>query len=405
MTLPDRFEFFCPAKTASGFKALEHLPGDLGALNARRPLIITDPSSTREGRVQQIAKAFRTSGLTLGVYDGIGPDAGMDTVKDLFDLYLDRGFDAILALGSGPTVDLAKVVNIAVSGQPEDLNRCQGVDRIDHPLNPLVFIPAGSGTGTECAGEASVGDRTYCSAHLIPDLVTIDPRMIGDPAPMRIVSGAMAALTHAAEAYVCPRPHPFAESYAQLAIGFVMAHLLDVVRAAMAPKGKMARLADGFSLKKDRLALVNAACMAGYVYANTPRGLAARLGQAAGRGGEVDPALAMGILLPCALEYHAHRQGRDLSRILRPMVGLERYCATPAGQRFAAAMGSLRHLGNELFVLTETAVPRTLEDAGLTRNALEAVAQSVAAQDPDEDLARACRTILEHAFDGRPLTA
>lgn len=404
MTLPDHFEFICPAKTGSGFKALEHLPADLGALNARKPLILTEKKSTQEGLIQQIVKAFRTSGLTLGVYDGIGPGADMDTVKELFGLYLDRGFDAIIALGAGPTVDLAKVVNIAVSGQPEDLTRCQGVDGIDHPLNPFAFIPVASGTGRECAGEAILGDRSYSSRYLMPDLVTIDPRMLTDEEPLGLVSTAMAALTYAAEAYARPRSNPFAESYAQIVIGFVMQHLLDAVGAAMAPKGKMARLADGLSLKKDRTALVNATCMAGYVSANTPPGLAERMGREIGRHHEVEPALAMGILLPYTLEYHARRQGLDLSRILRPMVGLEVFCSTPAGQRFDSAMGRIRQMCNELFVLTETAVPRTLEDAGLTRDALAAVAEAAAGPGPDPDLRQDCLMILEHAFDGRPVS-
>ncbi|MEE4607714.1 MAG: iron-containing alcohol dehydrogenase [Desulfobacteraceae bacterium] len=403
MTLPDHFEFICPARTASGLKALEHLPGDLGALNARKPLIITDKRSTESGLVKQIAKAFRTSGSTLGVYDGAAPGAGMDTLRELYNLYLDRGFDAILALGGGAAVDLAKVVNIAVSGRPEDLARCQGVDGLDGPLNPFAFIPAAAGTARECAGEVVFGDLYFNSRYLVPDLVTIDPRMITDEDPLQLVFTAVAALTCAAEAYAGARGNPFVESYAQLVIDFVFDHLLDQVRQAMAEKGRTARLTEAFSLKKGRLALVNAACMAGYVYANTPPGLAARLGQAIGQRSALNPALAMGIVLPCVLEDGVQRQGRDLSRILRPMIGLESFSATPAPQRFAAAMAKIRHLFNALFLLTEAAVPRTLEDAGLTRDALAAVAEAVAASDPDPDSHQVCRTILEHAFTGQPV--
>lgn len=392
MTLPDHFEFVCPTRTASGSKALEHLPGDLGALNARKPLIITDKGSTEKGLVKQLARAFRTWGMTLGVYDGAAPGADMDTLKTLYNLYLDRGFDAILALGGGAAVDLAKVVNIAVSGRPEDLARRQGIDGLDGPLNPFGFIATAAGTARECAGEVVFGDLYFNSPYLVPDLVTIDPRMITDEDPLQRVATAVAALTYAAEAYAGPRGNPFVESYAQLVIDFVFDHLLNEVRQTPAKKES-----------RGRLALVNAACMAGYVYANTPRGLAARLGMAIGQRSALDPALAMGIVLPCVLEDHVHRQGRELSRLLRPMVGLERFAATPGPQRFAAAMARIRHLFNELFVLTEAAVPRTLADAGLSREALEAVAEAVAASDPDPNSHQACRAILEHAFTGQPV--
>jgi alcohol dehydrogenase len=401
MTLPDHFEFICPTRTASGLKALEHLPGDLEAMNARKPLIITDKRSTEKGLVDQIAKAFRTSGRTLGVYDGAGPAADMDAVKHLYHLYLDRGFDAILALGRGATVDLAKVVNIAVSGRPEDLARCQGIDGLHHPLNPLTVIPVAGGTARECAGEVAFGDLYYRSRYLMPDLVTIDPRMIIEEDPLQLVPTAVAALTFAVEAYAVPQGNPLVESYAQLTIGFVFDHLLDEVRQTVAQKKWAARLSEGFSLKKGRLALVNAACMAGYVHANTPSGLAARLGLAIGQRSAVDPALAMGIVLPGVMEEQVNRRGWDLSRLLRPMVGLDRFAATPGAQRFAAAMAKIRHLFNELFVLSEAAIPRTLEDAGVTRDALAAVAEAVAGADPES--ARACRTILEHAFIGQPV--
>ena len=41
MIFSDSFEFTCPIKTNSGKKALEQLPAELDALNAKRPLVIT----------------------------------------------------------------------------------------------------------------------------------------------------------------------------------------------------------------------------------------------------------------------------------------------------------------------------------------------------------------------------
>ncbi|GAB6095569.1 iron-containing alcohol dehydrogenase [Desulfatiferula olefinivorans] len=404
MTLPDHFEFMCPTKTGSGSKALEHLPGDLTALNAGKPLIITDKKSTEKGLVKQITKAFRTSGMTLGVFDGVDLTADMETVRNLCSLYMDRGFDAIMALGQGRTVDLAKVVNIAVSGKPEDLKRCRDTGTLDHPLKPFVYIPLGPGTGRECSGDVAFGDLACSSPYLMPDLVTIDPRMLNDEDPVAYMTTGMASLTYAAEAYADPQSNPFCESYAQLVVSGVMENLLPVCRAACAAKGLVKRTIDGLSLKKDRLALVNALCMAGYVYANSPRGLAARLGLAVSDRCDADAAVAMGIMLPYVLEYHAHREGRDLSKIMRPMAGLDLYCSTPQGQRFDSAMGKIRHIQNEMFVLTDAEIPRTLEDAGLSRDAFGAVADQVAAQIPEQDVRNACLTILEHAFDGKPVT-
>ena len=404
MLLPDYFEFMCPVKTGSGAKALEHLPVDLGALNARKPLIITEKKSEETGLIKHLVNAFKTSGLTLGIFDGIDGMANMDTVKDLCGLYLDKGFDSIVALGSGKVVNVAKVVNIAVSGNPEDLKRAQGVENIAEPLKPLVIIPDSSGTGKECSGDVDFGGMFFSSKYLMPNLVTIDPRMIKDTTPEKLVTTGMASLTYAAEAYACPKSNPFSGSYAQLVIDFVMTNLLDVVKDSMKEKGMLKHFLENVSSKESRVALVNGTCMAGYVYANTPRGLAAKLGLEIAKNCDVPQGIAMGILLPYVLEYHAHRKGHDLSKIMRPMAGLDLYCSTPEGQRFDSAMGKIRHLQNELYVLSSASIPRTLEDARLPKDSFAGIADKVAMQSPDKDETQACLMILEHAFYGKPVT-
>ena len=134
MQLPDYFEFMCPVKTGSGNQALEHLPSDLAALDARKPLILTEKRNREKGLVNHLVQAFKTWNITLGIYDGIDETSNLGTVKDLYRLYLDRGFDCIIALGNGNVMNVAKVLNIAVSGKPEDLMALKGGGTICDPL-------------------------------------------------------------------------------------------------------------------------------------------------------------------------------------------------------------------------------------------------------------------------------
>lgn len=405
MTLPDSFAFMCPVKTGAGAGALEHLPVDLASFDAARPLIITRKKSEENGLIKKIACAFKTSGLTLGVYDGIDDMAGKETVKDLCGLYLDKGFDSIIALGNGRSVDVAKAVNIAVSGKPEDLKEALETGTLTKPLRPLVYIPTGTGTARECSGEIQLEGKTIVSPYLMPDLVTMDARMLIDEDPEKIIDTALAALTYAAEAFACPKSNPCSGAYAQIVIDAVMNNLMDVVKDSLAQKGFLASLKDRLSGKESRMALTSATCMAGYVYANAPRGLAVDLARELVDMCDVKPGIAMGILLPYVLEYQAHREGRELSKIMRPMAGLDLYCSTPQGQRFDSAMGKIRHLVNELFILTSTSTPRTLEDLRLSFDTLESIAGKVADRRKEEKAGFACMAILEHAFYGKPVTA
>ena len=51
------YEFFCPVKVIAGHKALEHVPFELSALQAKRPLVITDKGVVAVGLLNHIHKA------------------------------------------------------------------------------------------------------------------------------------------------------------------------------------------------------------------------------------------------------------------------------------------------------------------------------------------------------------
>ena len=73
MRLPEAFSFYCSMKINSGNRALAHLPIELAAVNARAPFIIANRDQVGKKRFKFVIDAFRTSGLTLGVYDRL-PD-------------------------------------------------------------------------------------------------------------------------------------------------------------------------------------------------------------------------------------------------------------------------------------------------------------------------------------------
>jgi len=54
MFFPDNYEFYCPVKINSGNRALEHLPVELDALNATKPLVITDKKIAKKGLIKRL---------------------------------------------------------------------------------------------------------------------------------------------------------------------------------------------------------------------------------------------------------------------------------------------------------------------------------------------------------------
>lgn len=401
MQLKENLDFMCPVKIGAGNKALEHLPVDLGALNAKKPLIITNKYITIEGLIKNIINAFKSSGLVLGVYGAVDENSGIETIKKLSSIYIDKGFDSIIAVGGGNVADISKVLNIVVSGHPEDLKKAVGVNNISKPLRPFVYVPVSLGAGGEASGNAVIGDMSFSSHYLMPDIVVIDPRMLKQERTENVINLAMTALTRSSEVYANPLTDPFVSSYAHLAIDFVMSYLGTIVKNDIAEKTWFGKITSEFKDKKARVALANAAVAADCVYSNVADGIAQKLGIEVSKNCDLKPGIAMGIILPYALEFNSYRKGHESEKFMLPVAGLDVYCSTPVGQRFDSAIGKIRHLQNEIYIISSAQIPRTLGDAGLPKEMLSNIAEKIAGEDYDKD---ACLFILEHAYEGKPVT-
>jgi alcohol dehydrogenase len=132
MTLPDPFFFNCPLKINCGSRALDHLPVELAAVGARSPLILANGDAIGKKRLKTVIDAFRTSGLTLGIYDRLTDRLQTERLSILATVYRDGGRDSLIAVGNGPTVDMAKCLNaIIAGGDAAAFEDCNGGDA-DH---------------------------------------------------------------------------------------------------------------------------------------------------------------------------------------------------------------------------------------------------------------------------------
>lgn len=387
MSLPEHYEFSCPVKINSGNRALEHIPFELDVSNARKPFVITDKYAATRGLVDIIIDAFKDSGITIGIFDGVPHNPDLNLVRELCALYRVRGYDAIIALGGGPVTDTAKALNIAVSGEPEDLEKCAGDDLITKPLKPLIAVPTLSGTGYETSRYAFFDGRAYASRFLMPDLVVIDPRMTIAADAITTAATALIALTHSVEAYVSPGKNPLTDSYAYPAIQFVMEHLVNVIRNPRDIKGC--------------LALANAHCMAGCAFSNSTMGIAHKLGRLLGDTSLLPQGLCMGILLPHVLEGQLSEGGYHISDLLLPMAGFDSYAETAASLHAHKAISFLYDLLREICVAGSGAIVRTFKDAGVPKEILNDIAIKAVGDGSGGDGMDNYLKILEQAWEGR----
>lgn len=360
------YEFFCPVKLIVGARALENIPFELGAFGASRPLVVTDRGVAGAGLVDTLREVLAAGGLEIAaVYDEVPPDSSLGAVRAIARRYREADCDALIALGGGSPIDTAKAANILASERTEDLLQFSGAGNLPRPLKPLVVIPTTAGTGSEVTFVSIVRDEErgvkvpFASPFLMPDAAVLDPRMtLGLPAQITAAT-AMDAMTHACESFICLAKNPMSDAYAAAAVRAVAEHLLGVLdRPADA---------DG------RLALAQAAAMAGVAFSNSMVGLVHALGHSVGALCHLHHGTCMSILLPAVLEYNLAARREAIGELLLPLAGAEVYADTPVGNRPEKTIARLKWLKDEIHA--RCGLPRTLSETGKVAEAqLEQIA-------------------------------
>ena len=360
------YEFFCPVKTIAGHQALEHVPYELSALGAKRPMIITDAGVRKAGLLAPVEQAFAADETEIrAVFDDVPPDSSLETVRAAAALYRDNDCDAIIAIGGGSVIDTSKAANILVTLGGDELVKYSGAHNLPHALNPLFVVPTTSGTGSEVTMVAVVSDIErgvkvpFTSYFLMPNAAVLDPRMTLTLPPHITAMTGMDAMTHAVEAYTCMAANPLSDAYATGAIRKISANLL---KALETPKDPAVRLE-----------LAQASTMAGIAFSNSMVGLVHALGHSLGAVCHLPHGLCMNLFLPYALEYNRDVNGERIGELLLPLAGPEVYAATPAGQRTDKVIRHIRDLRDQLY--ERAGLARTLRETGkVQRSQLEDIA-------------------------------
>lgn len=355
--LPPYFEFQNPVRIISGRRALDNLPYELEQLGSKRPLIVTDPGVSKAGLAKYVIDAFAGSGMVIaGIYDQVPSDSSLKTVHDLAEAYRKNGCDCLVAVGGGSVIDSAKGANILVSEGVDDLRPFVGSDLLRGHLKPLVVIPTTSGTGSEVTTAAMVSDPekdmklAITSRYLVPSLAVLDPRMTLALPPPITAATAMDAMTHSMESHYCLQRNPLSDGYGWTAIRLISRYLIHVLENSRDEEG--------------RLALANAACMAGVAFSNSMVGMVHAFGHAAGAVCHIPHGVTMNIFLPHGLEYNLSKASDLIGELLLPLTGSEVYAKTPGEQRASKTVETIVRLRERLHELT--GMPYTLKGAGVS---------------------------------------
>jgi len=322
---------------------------------ARRVLLVSDPGVQAAGHVEVVAQRLEQAGIETFVFSDVHENpTGLD-VENGRDYAAPLQIDLIVGLGGGSAMDCAKGVNFLLTngGKMQDY---WGMGKACVPMLPSIGIPTTTGTGSEAQSYCLISDADTHVKMACGDpqarfrKVILDPELTLTMPQSVAAAGAMDAVSHALESFVCAKRNPISSAFAQQAWKLLDAHFERGVQSpcleARAELQLGAYLA-GLAIEASMLGAAHAC-------ANP---LTANFGLTHGK--------AVGLMLPHVLIFNSEVAGdcyQQLTGTLRPMAAVD---------HLLSRISKFQEVGE---------LPRTLQQCGVGEEDLVLLADQASRQ-------------------------
>lgn len=366
--------FHTPGMLLFGPDATLQLGDVVGRLGVRRLLMVTDAILLKAGLVERVQAPLRASGIAVEVFSEGEPEPSLRAAAACIAYAGRFKPDAILGLGGGSNMDLAKIAALVHKhgGQPRDY---VGDDKVPGPILPLVCLPTTSGTGSEVSAASVLTDTEnhikvgVLSNYLRPRVALVDPLLTLSCPPKVTADSGIDALTHAVEAYtavdneVFPLPpgersvyqgrHPFGDMLAEKAISLIGTYL----RRAVA-NGQDLEAREGMAL---------AATMAGMSFSNVGVAVVHALEYPVGGATHCSHGAGNGLLLPFVMRFNLPARRARFAAIARLMgEEVQGLSETDSAEKAIRAVERLR---------VDIGIPNRLRELGVKQEQLRPFAE------------------------------
>ncbi len=232
-----RFAF--PTTIHFGAGARKLVGEHLRLQGAKRPLVVTDRGLAALPLIAELRDDLAGAGLDVAVFGGVFGNPTAAQAMAGAAAYRAHRADAVVGVGGGAALDVAKVVGVIATQGGEALEYAYDHPRvraIDAGVPHFVALPTTSGTGSEVGRSAVISEddthvkRIVFSPHILAKAVFADPELtLGLPPAVTAATG-MDALTHNVESYLSPAYHPLCDGIALEGTRIVARALATAVR-------------------------------------------------------------------------------------------------------------------------------------------------------------------------------
>lgn len=217
---------------------IEFGPGKIDRLREHlngfsRIFFLTDPQL--KNRIELIAKDIEKNGAAIKISDEVVPEPPIEALKKLLEPVHVFNPDAVVGIGGGSAMDLAKLVSVLFSKRqtPEEVI---GIGKVSGRDVRLLTVSTTSGTGSEVTPIAVLTDlkqhlkKGVVSPFIVPDVAIVDPELTISLPPSITASTGMDAMTHCVEVYTNRHAHPIIDNIVFEGIGLIGKNLISAVQ-------------------------------------------------------------------------------------------------------------------------------------------------------------------------------
>ncbi|RVU38130.1 iron-containing alcohol dehydrogenase [Hwanghaeella grinnelliae] len=359
MTLQKTGFFSCPTQVRFGVNAIDGLRDILGDGGWRNVLCVVDPALVDSKIMTRIAAVAEAAGVTLTQFSEIDPEPKDKSVVAGAALCQTQKSEAIIALGGGSAIDVAKTIGILATngGVVADL---EGVDRFSIAPLPLIAIPSTAGTGSEVSGAAVITDTArnvkmaIRHARFGPAMHAIlDPLAISTVPAHVAVHAGVDAFVHAFESYLSKLANPWSDA--------VNLHAMRLISENIRP------YVANRENTQAALGMQNGSALAALSFGTTGLGNVHCMAMVLGSRYPVPHGLANAVCLPHAARFNLIANPARFGDVARVM-GMN---VRGVPEREAAQMG-LDAIGT---LCDDLSVPKRLRDLDVTEDSLDTMAK------------------------------
>src|ERR1017187_126332 len=205
----------------------------LAQRGARNVLLVT--SKSVRPQISSLVHALKKSGIDVVENKFVPAEPALKFFETVLRHARLTKVDAVLAIGGGSVIDVAKLLATLVRGN-QNVTEIFGINLLQSRTLPLVCLPTTAGTGAEVSPNAILLDEAdelkkgVVSPHLVPGAAFVDPLLTISVPPAVTAATGLDALTHCIEAYANKFAHPIVDTYALQGIRLISANLARAAR-------------------------------------------------------------------------------------------------------------------------------------------------------------------------------